>query len=87
MNQSKIESFFESCITVGIGTLVSLAAWPFIGALYGIPYSYSSHAGITAIFTVLALIRVYCVRRWFNSGIKDTARRLSFKFINWINDP
>lgn len=73
LRQSKLVSVIETFMTVGLGMLVSLIAWPFIGALYAIPYSYSSHFGITALFTVLALVRVYIVRRFFEHHMSGIA--------------
>lgn len=85
LTQSKLESLIESCTTVGLGMIVSLLAWPFVGALYDIPYSWGSHFGITAIFTVLAVMRVYCVRRWFANDIKEKSKRLAFKLKSLIS--
>jgi len=83
MKQTKLVSLIETFMTVGIGFCVSLVAWPFVGALYDIPYAYSSHLGITVIFTVLGLTRVYIIRRFFEGRIYERAYFLADKFNNW----
>ena len=76
MKQTKLVSLIEALITVGIGFVVSLLAWPFVGMLYNIPYAYSSHIGITLIFTALGLTRVYIIRRCFEGRIYRKAYQL-----------
>lgn len=71
--QSRAISLVEVCLNVALGFVVSLTAWPFVGALYGIPYSYSSHIGITVIFTVLSIGRGYVVRRFFANDLHKVA--------------
>lgn len=71
--QTRLVSLVETCINVALGMAVSLTAWPFVGAYYDIPYSYSSHIGITVIFTVLSIARGYVVRRFFARGLHRIA--------------
>ena len=75
--QKKLESLVETCINVAIGFVVSLTAWPFVGELYNIEYSYSSHIGITVIFTVLSVARGYMVRRFFARGLHRAATTIA----------
>ena len=77
MKQSRIESLIEVVFNVSIGFCVSYAAWPFVAALYDIPYSHGQAFGITFIFTVLSITRSYVVRRWFNNGIHQAAKSLA----------
>lgn len=79
MRQTKLTSLIETFMTVGLGMMVSLIAWPFVGALYGIEYSLESHFGITVIFTVLSVARVYIVRRFFAQKIYSKAYKLARK--------
>lgn len=75
--QSKLESAIETFTTVAIGFLVSLAVWTWIAApLYDIKVTFSQNLGITAIFTVSALIRGYIIRRFFAKGLKHWNERL-----------
>lgn len=77
MHQTRIESLVETCLNVAIGFCVSYAMWPFVAALYGIPYSHAQAFGITAIFTVTSVLRGYVVRRWFNAGLHRAAARIA----------
>ena len=81
-------SLIEACINVFIGFFVSLAMWPLVGALYDIPYTYSSHIGITLIFTVLSIGRGYLVRRFFardlHTAAVKLARRLNERHTNRV---
>lgn len=75
-DQTKTVSFVETCINVAVGFCVSMTAWPFVGALYDIPYSYASHIGITVIFTVLSIARGYVVRRFFANKFHEVAIKM-----------
>lgn len=69
--QTRLESAIETFTTVAIGFIVSLAVWAWIAApLYNIEVTMTQNLGITAIFTVSALIRGYIVRRFFATGLK-----------------
>ena len=81
-DQRRITSFIEVCLNVAIGFVVSLLAWPYVGALYDIPYSYSSHVGITVIFTVLSVARGYVVRRFFATGLHNIAVQMARRVVD-----
>mgnify|MGYP003645157172 FL=1 len=84
MNQSKVESFIEVCMNTVLSFAVSYTAWPFVAALYGIPYVTTQALGITAIFTVLSIARGYVVRRWFNNGIHQASKSLAGRVVRWV---
>ncbi|MEM6734196.1 MAG: hypothetical protein AAF658_21715, partial [Myxococcota bacterium] len=63
--QTRLVSLIEAFLNTGLGFVVSMAIWPFVGALYGIDYTPARHIGITVIFTVASLLRNYVVRRSF----------------------
>lgn len=70
MEQSKLESFIETCINVATGFIISLFVWQWIAApLYNIPVTIQQNLGITAIFTISAVIRGYFWRRFFAADI------------------
>lgn len=77
MSQSKLTSLVEVCLSVALGFCVSYAAWPFVAALYDIPYSHAQNLGITGIFTALSITRGYVVRRFFERGLHSLAQRIS----------
>ena len=64
--QSRLGSFIESCINVAIGYLVALGAQLVVFPALGIEVSLSQNILIGAIFTVVSIVRSYCVRRMFN---------------------
>jgi len=77
VTQSKLESAIETTTTVAIGFVVSMVVWQFIAApLYNIPVTFSQNLGITAIFTVIALIRGYIIRRFFARGLKHWCEKV-----------
>lgn len=64
MNQTRLESLAEVVINVAIGWVI-IIAFP----MFGIHITIADQLGIGAIFTVVSIIRVYVIRRWFNAGI------------------
>lgn len=66
MSQSRTWSAVESVANIAIGYGVALASQLAIFPLYGINVSLSTNIWIGAWFTVISLIRSYCVRRLFN---------------------
>ena len=81
MQQTKLISLTEVCLSVAIGFAVSYTAWPFVAALYDIPYSHTQNLGITGIFTALSITRGYIVRRFFNSHLHNIAQRIA----SWVS--
>jgi hypothetical protein len=64
--QSRARSLTESLTNTGIGLVISMVTWRFVAWLYCIPTSGGQTVGITAIFTIVSIVRGYFVRRWFN---------------------
>lgn len=68
MTQSKLHSFIEANTNVFIGFFISLAFWSWwVVPVYNLPVTFGQNLSITAQFTVLAIVRGYIVRRWFNT--------------------
>jgi hypothetical protein len=69
VSQSRTHSLFESLTNIVVGSGINFAAnmalLPIILHTAAIPF----HANIliTAVFTVISLVRSYLLRRWFNS--------------------
>lgn len=84
-DQTRATSLVEVCINVGIGFCVSMAIWPFVGAMFDIEYSLSRHWGITAIFTVVSIARGYIIRRFFARGLHRFAMRVARRLTNGNN--
>jgi predicted membrane protein len=64
--QSKSMSLIETTASTVIGFLVSLVVTHFVLPLFGHAITFSDNLYITTIFTVVSIIRSYCVRRLFN---------------------
>ena len=84
MNQSKLESFVETCLNTALGFIVSFTAWPLVAALFGLPYSVEQNLAITSIFTALSIARGYVVRRWFNAGLNRAAAGIARRLYEFI---
>lgn len=77
MKQPRWESFLESCVSTATGFVVSMTAWQFyVAPEYGLPVSWSMNFEITAIFTVLSIVRGFLWRRAFNAGVVQACKRL-----------
>ena len=77
MNQSKIESFVETCINTAIGYLVALASQIIVFPIVGIHVPFSTNLEIGAWFTIISILRGYIIRRWFNARLKDMAHKIA----------
>ena len=73
MEQTRASSFVEACINTAIGSGTTLVLAPIVYPLFGHSFTVAQNLGITAIFTVVSIIRGYAVRRWFNARIKRLA--------------
>lgn len=69
MEQTRLESLFEVCINVFIGWALALLTQFVVFPLYGIHVTIGEQLGMSSIFTTVAVIRGYVIRRWFNAGI------------------
>lgn len=76
MNQTKLESLTEVVINVAIGWIFALITQIIAFPLFGIHITMNDQLGISAIFTVVSIVRGYIVRRWFNAGIHRVAVEL-----------
>lgn len=66
MSQPKRMSWFETIASTAIGYSVALATQLIVFPLMSIPVRLDQNLAIGAIFTVVSIIRGYCVRRLFN---------------------
>ena len=69
--QTKKQSLIESITNVLIGYIVAVASNAAILPLFGVNLAFGDSMLIGVWFTVISVIRGYCVRRWFNKrGLK-----------------
>lgn len=63
--QTKTHSLIESLTNIAIGYTVALISQVVIFSFYGVSLPLSTNAEIGVWFTVVSLVRQYCIRRWF----------------------
>ena len=69
--QTKKQSLIESITNILIGYIVAVISNAAILPLFGVNLAFSDSMLIGVWFTVISLIRGYCVRRYFNKrGMK-----------------
>ena len=66
MTQSRRASLLESAANIAIGYGVAVAAQVVIFPMFGMDVPLSDNLLIGALFTVVSLVRSYCLRRLFN---------------------
>lgn len=64
--QTRVQSMIESMSNVVVGYGVALAAQVAVFPLFGWQPSLAVNAKISAVFTVVSLLRSYALRRFFN---------------------
>ena len=71
--QSRRLSLIEAVANVAVGLLVAYATQVVVFPMFGFHATPGQHAAITAIFTVVSLVRSYALRRIFNRIREDAA--------------
>lgn len=66
MTQSRRHSLIESIANIAIGYIVAVSAQVMIFPMFGMDVPLSDNLLIGALFTVVSLVRSYCLRRIFN---------------------
>ena len=69
MQQSRVSSFVEQLINVGIGFWIALASQMVIFPAFGIHIDTETHLEIVLWFTLVSVIRGYLIRRYFNARL------------------
>ena len=64
-------------VNVLIGYFVSLLVQLAVYPLYGATFTFRQNVEIGLIFMVVAIVRSYVIRRWFNARIHAAALRLA----------
>jgi hypothetical protein len=65
MDQSRVGSMVESIANVVIGYGIAVGAQVVIFPLFGVHLPLHDNLAIGALFTVVSLVRSYCLRRLF----------------------
>jgi len=77
MSQTRLSSFIEAWINVALGFGINFCANLLILPLFGFHITLSENFVMGLLYTVISVVRSYCVRRWFNARIKSAAERMA----------
>ena len=69
MSQTKLGSFIEAWVNVLIGFTINYIANLLIFQLFGFHISLLAKFYMGLLYTVISVVRSYCIRRWFNARI------------------
>lgn len=64
--QSRTGAFVEAWTNVLVGYGISVAANLMVMPAFGFRITVADAAGMGLVFTVISVVRSYCLRRWFN---------------------
>ena len=70
--QSKKMSFVESWVNIAIGYTINFTANMIILPMFGFDIKFKQNVFLGLLYTIISLVRSYCIRRWFNR--KDSGR-------------
>jgi hypothetical protein len=73
MTQSRLESLIEAVINTCIGFSINYVANLLIFPLFGLHISPGANFVMGLLYTVISVVRSYCVRRWFNARLRSLA--------------
>ena len=77
MTQSHLGSLIEVCFNILIGFFINLGASFIVYPLFGADFSFGQNLSIALVFTVIAVIRGYVIRRWFNAKLHRAALKIA----------
>lgn len=66
MGQSKAYSWFETAVNISVGFCVALIAQNIVFPLMGWTVSFGENLVVASFFTIVGVIRMYLLRRFFN---------------------
>jgi hypothetical protein len=64
--QTKLGSFIEAWVNIGIGFSINFTANLIVLPMFGFNVTPIDAFGIGLVFTAISLARSYVIRRWFN---------------------
>ena len=70
--QTKKGSFSEAIVNVLVGFTVNYCANLAIFPLFGMHISLTDNIYMGIIYTVISIVRSYCIRRWYNHRLVRT---------------
>ena len=79
MKQSRLSSLIEAVINTVIGFIIGILSQLLILPWFGIHISFMDNIEIGLWFTCVNIIRMYTIRRWFESRLHRYAKKISEK--------
>ncbi len=73
MKQTRISSLVEALLNVLIGYVIAVISQALIFPWFGIYVSIGTNMLIGLWFTVISIVRMYVVRRWFDARLHKVA--------------
>lgn len=81
MNQTRLGSFIEAWVNVGIGFAINYCMnLVILNGVMGMGISLLQNLWIGLMFTVVSVARSYAVRRLFNYGLRAAIQAVAAKF-------
>lgn len=77
--QTKLESFIEVALNTIIGWMTAIVTQLVVFPMFDITVSFHEQISISLIFTSIAIVRSYIIRRWFNRRLRSVAVNLAKK--------
>lgn len=71
MSQTRKHSLIESLANVAIGYGVAVISQVLIFPWFGVFLPLTDNMAIAGWFTVISIVRSYCLRRWFNRKVMN----------------
>lgn len=77
MNQTRIGSAIEVAANIVIGYTINFTANFFIFPMFGYEITMAQNFKLGIIYTVIAVVRSYAIRRWFNAKLHAASLKLA----------
>lgn len=77
MEQSKIDSFAESCVNTSLSYVIAVVSQLIIFPVFDIQVPLSDNFKMAAYFVLVGMVRSYVVRRWFNGKVKSLPQKVA----------
>lgn len=75
MTQTKLGSLIEACVNIVIGFAINFCANMIVLPWFGFNVNAGQAFGIGLVFTVIAIGRMYVIRRYFNAQLHRLSQR------------
>ncbi|HEX8610163.1 MAG TPA: hypothetical protein VF800_02660 [Telluria sp.] len=77
MNQTRLGSLIEAVINTCIGFGINFTANMFIFPLFGFHITPGANFVLGMLYTIISVVRSYCIRRWFNAKLHSMAQAVA----------